>query len=324
MQNLYLGIEIGGTKVQAVIGDEQARILKKVRFSVDREAGAKGIKQQLKEAVAQLLQETTVTAVGIGFGGPVDWRTGKVSVSHHIEGWEDFEMAAWLGALCGNVPVYVDNDANAAALGEALRGAGTEYAVVFYVTMGSGVGGGLVANGAIYHGASPGEAEIGHIRLNRKGDTVESKCSGWAVDAKVRAAIQKEPKGVLAQLRGGQRTREATLLTPALKRGDAVAKKILRDTATDLAFALSHAVHLFHPEIIILGGGLSLLGEPLRRAVAEALPSFIMQAFLPGPSVQLAKLGEDVVPVGALEIAIKRYKQSQPANESYNAAATDK
>jgi glucokinase len=96
---------------------------------------------------------------------------------------------------------------------------------------------------------------------------------------------------------------EARHLRGALDAGDPVALKILVAVADDLAFALSHAVHLFHPEIIVVGGGLSLVGEPLRAAMAAALPAYLMEAFRPGPQVALAGLGEDSVPVGALALA---------------------
>ena len=138
---------------------------------------------------------------------------------------------------------------------------------VFYVTLGSGVGGGLVVDGRIYHGAKPGEAEIGHVRLDRQGTIVEARCSGWAVDARIRDLKAKEPGCLLAQLAGQTVGGEAKHLAAAWEQGDAVAKRLLKETAEDLAFGLSHVVHLLHPEVIILGGGLSGVGEPLRAAV---------------------------------------------------------
>src|SRR5205814_938954 len=180
----YLGIEIGGTKLQIVAGDEQS-IRTRHRFEVDRNKGGAGIRQQIEMALKELTANVKPAAVGVGFGGPVDWKTGRICRSHQIEGWSHFELGSWLQRLTGK-PVRVDNDANMAALGESMRGAGTNLNPVFYVTLGSGVGGGLVVDGKIYHGATPGEAEIGHVRLDRQGTTVESRCSGWAVDAKIR------------------------------------------------------------------------------------------------------------------------------------------
>lgn len=302
VKDTYLAIEIGGTKLQLVAGSASLQIAERVRYTVAREQGAEGIRHQIREALAELLPKLQPAAIGVGFGGPVDWRSGRIAVSHQIAGWAGFELADWLQALAG-VPVYVENDANVAALGEATYGAGAGHNPVFYVTLGSGVGGGLVADRQIFHGATPGEAEIGHLRLDRHGATVESKCSGWAVDQKVRRAVRQQPQGVLARLTGATEAGKARLLKPALEQGDPLARQIIAETAQDLAFGLSHVVHLFHPEIIVLGGGLSLVGEPLRLAVETALEEYVMEAFLPAPRVHLAQLGEEAVPLGALAFA---------------------
>ncbi len=302
MQATLLGIEIGGTKLQLVRGDESGAIQERFRFAVDPDAGAAGIQRTIEATLRQELARRPLAAIGVGYGGPVDWRTGRICCSHHVAGWSEFPLGDWLREL-GAVPVAVDNDANVAALGEALRGAGQGHNPAMYVTLGSGVGGGLVVDGRIYHGATPGEVEIGHVRLDRSGATVESRCAGWAVDRQIRAAIAAEPAGVLGVLAAGRVGGEARHLRGALDRQDGTAERILRATADDLAFGLSHAVHLLHPEIIILGGGLSLLGEPLRRAVEAALPAFLMEAFRPGPRLALATLAEDAVPVGSLLLA---------------------
>jgi glucokinase len=298
----FLGIEIGGSKLQLVVAGEGAQIQRRVKLRVDAALGAPGIRRQIEETLRQLRSGVQFAAVGAGFGGPVDWQRGKISRSHQIEGWSDFDLSAWLGELTG-APVVIDNDANVAALGEAVHGAGAGSNPVFYVTLGSGVGGGLIAGGAIYHGAPPGESEIGHVRLDREGTIVESRCSGWAVDGRIRELAAREPGGVLAQLAASAPGGEAKHLPEALRRQDASAWRILRETAEDLAFGLSHVVHLFHPQVVILGGGLSGVGEPLREAVESALRRFVMEVFAPGPRVVLAALGEDAVPVGALVLA---------------------
>ncbi len=299
---MLLGIEIGGTKLQLVLGDAAGQVLERLKLPVAAEQGAAGILRQIQTHLPGLLRGKTVRRIGVGFGGPVDWRTGRVARSHQIEGWSGFDLCGWLGALSG-LPVSVDNDANVAALGEARRGAGRGSDPVFYVTLGSGVGGGLVVGGRIYHGAPPGEAEIGHVRLDRSGTTVESCCSGWAMDRRIRQVMDAHPDSLLARLGGRTRGGEARFLGPALAQGDALASRLLNEWAEALAFGLSHVVHLLHPQIIILGGGLAQVGEPLRRAVELALPPFLMEVFRPGPRVALSALGEDAVPVGALELA---------------------
>ena len=299
-----VGIEIGGTKLQLVLGDEEGKISKRQRRRVDPAKGSPGIRQQIEQGLPDLTRGERVDCVGVGFGGPVDWRTGKICRSHQIEGWAGFDLAGWVGLQTGAL-VAADNDANVAALGEALQGAGVGHSPVFYVTLGSGVGGGLVVDGAIYHGAAPGESEIGHVRLDRSGTIVEQRCSGWAVDAKIRKLKKSATGSPLGRLGGEAEGGEARHLGAALEGRDPAAERILRETAEDLAFGLSHVVHLFHPEIIILGGGLAGTGEPLRGAVEANLRGFIMDAFAPGPRICLAALGEDAVPVGALRLAAR-------------------
>ena len=297
-----LGIEIGGTKLQLVLGDGAGRIHQLRKLKVNASGGATAIRDQISRAIPELLALGSIDAVGVGFGGPVDWRTGKICRSHQITGWSEFDLRDWLQRQVG-APVRVDNDANVAALGEALCGAGIGSNPIFYVTLGSGVGGGLVTDGKIFHGATPGESEIGHVRLDRAGTTVESRCSGWAVDARIRELKSIKPEGVLARLVGNDRNGEAKHLATALAQGDSTAQQLLLEVSEDLAFGLSHVVHLFHPQIIILGGGLSGVGEPLQAAVESALRRFTMEAFAPGPKVCLSKLGEDAVPIGALLLA---------------------
>lgn len=298
----HLAIEIGGTKLQLVVGDADGAIEQRWRFNVDRTAGGEGIRAQIAASLPEILRTHDVSAIGVGYGGPVDWHTGRICCSHQIEGWADFPLGDWLQERTGK-RVAVDNDANVAALGEALRGAGRGCDPVFYVTLGSGVGGGLVVGSRIFHGAKPGESEIGHVRLDREGTIVEDRCSGWAVDKKIRAVKHAAPDSVLAKLTAHETSGEARHLGAALAQNDAHARRIIDEVGVDLAFALSHVTHLMHPQTIVIGGGLSLLGEPLRAAVESALNGFVMSAFTPRPRIELAALREDAVPVGALLLA---------------------
>jgi glucokinase len=302
MSRTVLAIEIGGTKLQLAVGADSGAISDRRRFTVDKARGGAGIREQIAGALPALLSQAAPLAIGVGFGGPVDWRTGRIARSHQIEGWSGFDLGGWLREMTG-LPVCVDNDANVAALGEATRGAGAGSNPVFYVTMGSGVGGGLVVDGKIFHGAAPGESELGHVRLDKSGVIVEQRCSGWAVDARIRQLRDEGVKSLLVDGLPASPGGEAKLLPKALAAGDVAALRILKETAEDLAFALSHVTQLMHPQVIVLGGGLSLVGEPLRAAVAAALPRFVMGVFHGGPEVKMAALGEDAVPTGALLLA---------------------
>ena len=294
-----IGIEIGGTKQQIVVGDAEGRIIDRCRFSVDPSGGGPVIRDRMAEELPPILAEHHPERIGVGFGGPVDIAAGTVAVSHQIEGWSCFPLRDWLHELTG-LPVIIENDANTAALSEALRGAGRGFNPAFYMNMGSGVGGGLVIDGKIYHGDKPGEVEVGHLRLDPDGTTVEDRCSGWAVDRAIRAALGSHPNSQLATLCGDTPGGEAKHLTEALAQGDPLAQEILQTTSRNLAFALSHVTHLFHPQVITLGGGLSLIGVPLRKSIEQHLPDFLMDIYGTGPQIKLAELGEDAVPVGAL------------------------
>ncbi|HET6410158.1 MAG TPA: ROK family protein [Chthoniobacteraceae bacterium] len=300
-----LAIEIGGSKLQIFAGDDSGRILERRRFVVDHTAGGEGIRRQIAAAFPELIAAWSPLAIGVGFGGPVRWRSGEIAKSHHVSGWSDFPMASWVRDQT-ELPVAIDNDANVAALGEALHGAGRGQRAVFYLTLGSGVGGGLVVDGKIYHGAAPGEVEIGHVRLDASGTIVEERCSGWAVDRRIREVVTAEPDSMLAKLvREATPGCEARHLPGALAAQDPFAESILDAHADTLAFALSHVVHLLHPDVIVIGGGLTLLGEAVRARLATVLPKHLMSAFQPGPAVVLAALGEDAVPVGALSLAAR-------------------
>lgn len=301
-----LAIEIGGTKTQLYAGTDAGEILDRKRFAVRREAGGEGIREDLAGALPEMIEQWKPAAIGVGYGGPVEWRSGKIVKSHHVAGWDGFPFGEWL-AERAKLPVFVENDANVACLGEALHGAGRGHDPVFWVNIGSGVGGGLVSGGRIYHGASPGEVEIGHVRLERDGTIVEDRCSGWGVDRAIKTEVAANPQSILARIVGANPPGgEATHLAPALAQNCPAAMQVLRTAMSELAFALSHAVHLLHPEVIVVGGGMSLIGEPLRAVLAEYLPGFLMDAFRPGPQVALAALREDAVPVGALALAAQR------------------
>src|ERR1700749_5079716 len=132
----FLAIEIGGSKLQLFAGTGEGEILDRRRFTVDRERGGEGIRARIAEALPELIAKWKPAAIGVGYGGPVNWRTGRIWKSYHIAGWSDFPLGDWLREQTG-LPAFVENDSNLATLGEALCGAGKVMKPVFYPNMGT-------------------------------------------------------------------------------------------------------------------------------------------------------------------------------------------
>lgn len=300
-----VGIEIGGTKIQLVLGTPAGRIFERRRYPVIRAHGAKGIRRHILKGLAELRKIHKFAAIGVGFGGPIDWRTGRIFKSHHIAGWDGFDLRGWLGSKW-RVPVFADNDCNVAALGEARLGSGRGCDPVFYMTIGTGIGGGIVHGGRIYHACHPGEVEVGHTRIPRTGapprqwPILQALCAGWSLDRQIRAAARARPGSALGRLTRDGRGGETRHLLAACRAGDRAARQIRDDLCRHLALGLSHVVHLFHPRVLILGGGVSQMGAPLLRQVRKHLRELVMTAYRGTCVVRLAALGEDAVPVGAL------------------------
>src|SRR5256886_11649472 len=190
---MYVGIEIGGTKLQIGLGLGDGTLAALWRGGVDVARGGEGIREQILRETPLLLERAgvdreQVRGVGVGFGGPVDDADQTVIKSHQIAGWDGFPLAQWLTELLG-WPVALGNDADVAGLAEALFGAGKGLSPVFYVTIGSGIGGGLVVGGEIYRGVGRGAAEVGHLRVGRYGELLELKASGWAIQRQAQAMI---------------------------------------------------------------------------------------------------------------------------------------
>ncbi len=328
---MILGIEIGGTKLQLGVGrGEQAEFEAFVRRDVFPEHGAQGILSQIRECTIKLKQQYDIQTVGIGFGGPVDGENGCVTTSHQIEGWRNFPISSW---VCDQLqlPAVLGNDCDCAALAEAQYGAGKGFRTVYYMTVGTGVGGGLVIDGRIHGTDRPAAAEIGHLRPGLLAEdshvTVESIASGWGIAATARACLEGEAERIQDRLlphgrprlcaedqadllnRCGQEPDALTtlMISQAAADGNKSAQAILKTSTDVLGWGVAQVMALVDPDIVVVGGGVSLMGEdlfygPLREAVARYL-------FPPiGDSWQVVAPGldEEVVVHGAVALAASR------------------
>jgi glucokinase len=310
---MYLGIEIGGTKLQLGVGADTGELAGLWRGAVDVAAAPEGIRRQITAAVPELLARAGVErgrlrGVGIGFGGPVDDATQTVIKSHQIEGWDNFPLADWVGDVVG-LPAALGNDADVAGLAEALHGAGKGLSPVFYITIGSGIGGGLIIDGEIYRGVGRGAAEIGHLLVIHEGRlvTLEQVASGWGIAQHAELLRSHGRAAILREVAEG-RPLSVPLIVEAAERGDPMAWSVLEEARQTLAEAVCHVIALLCPRRIVIGGGVSLMGEellfvPLRALVAER----VFRPFAGLTDIVPATLGEEVVVHGAIALARKRF-----------------
>jgi glucokinase len=309
---MHLGIEIGGTKLQLGIGlPTQATLTKLERLDIHANAGAEGILQQIAETAPVLIERFQVKRVGIGFGGPLDSTTGIVTTSHQVAGWDQFPLGDWSQQKLG-LPASLGNDCDVATLAEAALGAGKGARSVFYVTVGTGVGGGFVVDGKAPAEGRPAAAEIGHLRpgplATDPSETVESIASGWGIVARARQQIQEAtPENLehvadlLARCQEQPDNLTGQHVASAAGEGNPLAAEILDHAIRVLGWAIAQVITLQAPEVIVVGGGVSLIGEknffePLRAAVAQYVFSPLRDSY----QVLPAALGELAVVHGAI------------------------
>lgn len=339
---MYLGIEIGGTKLQLAVGaGDGTPPVALQRHDVQPVRGAAGILEQIQSSGTALLQKHDVAGIGIGFGGPIDAARGRVIKSHQIDGWEDVALASWCETTLG-IPAVIGNDCDLAALAEARHGAGQGSGIVFFVTVGTGVGGGLVVDGHLHGAQRPAVAEIGHLRpglhCDRPDMTVESLASGWGIAATCRARFSDEVshaldrlrstanKGDILQIRqrlddareeereyladlwqrcGGELNNlTARHVAQAAEAGNEVARGVLTHAVEALGWAIAQTITLTAAEVVVIGGGVSLIGEQLFFApLRSEIQRYVFPPLHGRYQVLPAKMGELVVVQGALALA---------------------
>jgi glucokinase len=304
-----IGIEIGGTKTQVGIGSSEVGLLPGaiIRRAVNPENGAGGILRDLVSMVEELLHSreipmSEICKIGIGFGGPLDNTRGIILRSFQIDGWTDFPLKSWAQTQW-HKPVILQNDASTAGLAEYKFGQGRGCSRLFYITAGSGVGGGWILNGRIDNGQGLGAAEIGHMWVPdpRTGEftELEQVCSGWAIGQRARQAASRV-HSLMERMAGSPGKIDAKIVYQAAEKGDETALRILKETCRTLGVAISNIVALLHPERVVLGGGVSLMGPLFWDLLQNEFQSRVLPVFAPQVELVPAELKEDVVVIGAL------------------------
>lgn len=308
-----LAVDFGGTKLAAgttCTGFSRWQAFQSILLPPN--VDAEGSLLQVIALVAKLQAETPepFDAIGVSFGGPVDQEQGVVHLSHHVPGWEHFPLRNWLEERFG-APAVIANDANAAAFGEHQLGAGRGCRSMMYITISTGIGGGLVLDGNLWTGQDGMAGEIGHMVIDPEGPLctcgkrgcLESFASGSAIARQAMEMLQDKPQPGLIFSRFTDQTGEITARTisQACAEGDELAREILEAAAAKLGTGIGNAANLLNLERFILGGGVTKAGEGWWDAVRRAAQCTI----LPGIQISIlpAQLGDDAPLWGAKILA---------------------
>ena len=313
-KQLIVGVDVGGSKINAVLADPDGHI--EARSSADTLAdeGPEAVIGRIVEAISQLISGVEVTGIGIGAAGPYDAERGAVSFSPNMPGWHNIPLRDIIQREFG-LPTYLQNDCTLAALGEHRFGAGVGVDNLVYVGLGTGIGGGIIADGQVYTGTSGAAGEIGHMIIDVNGSPCKCGSYGcWENFASGRAvaqeAVRQMEAGVPTAIRryAGRDVNKVTAQTvfQAAQDGDYIAHEIISRTAYYVGVGLVNVVNIFNPELILIGGGLAKMGSLLLDPAIEVVRERAFGISAKAVRVELAQLGDDVVALGAVALVLQK------------------
>jgi len=312
-----IGIDLGGTKISTALVDSDGSIIAHDYRETLAAEGQKVVVERMLDAARRVMAQAgvaqaQVAAAGIGAPGPLDIETGVVVAPPNLPDWDCVPLKRLVEDALG-ITTFVENDANAAALGEHRFGAGRGVQHMIYVTASTGIGGGLILDGKLYHGVGGMAGEIGHMTIVPYGPLcacgnrgcLEALASGTAIARRARERVARGVPTLMADLAGGDPGRiTAKLVAEAASQGDIEAREILAEAMNYLGIGMANLVNLFNPQLIVIGGGLTNIGEllfgPVRRAIGRrTFPT-------PARAVRVvrAELGDNVGVLGAAAVAL--------------------
>ncbi len=312
--NITVGIDIGGTSIKVGLVDENNTIVDKVRFPTNRKIETSELIEKTVDQIHELfrnnqLDESYCNGIGIGCPGIIDSKKGVVRYANNLS-WNNLPLAKLLAEKFNyDVEIRLANDADAAALGEVYAGAAKGHDNALLLTLGTGVGGGVVIDRKVFQGPLIGGCEIGHMIIQKNG--IRCSCGNrgcFEVYASKNAllriatrAAKEHPESIMNQkCRGNLRNMRGWIPFDAAKEGDEAAKKVIAEYENNIACGLSNLINIFRPEIVIIGGGVSEQKEnltvPLRRKVEKLCYG---KRYGEIPEIVTSKLGNDAGIIGA-------------------------
>ncbi len=316
---VWIGVDIGGTKTAVVLSAEPPAMLARIEFPTLPELGPERAIDLIRQSIHQVVKSSEIDrsrlgGIGVSCGGPLDQAAGIIQAPPNLSTWVDVPITSILQQEFG-LPSRMENDANAGAIAEHRFGAGFGTRYMVFLTMGTGLGAGVIADGRLLSGASGQAGEVGHVRLTTSGPVGYNKAGsveGWASGGgmaqvacqEVKAAIRNGDVTVLAARYRESGTLTAKDVAEASQGGDELARRIIHNTGCRLGEALAILVDLFNPERIVIGGLAMRLGESLLAPARLTMRREALPASAKICQVVPAALGEKIGDVAAICVAM--------------------
>lgn len=316
-KEIYIGLDIGGTKCAVVVGDASFEIKKKIFFETKTERGYEAILAEFKEHIRALLKDfpgSQLKRIGISCGGPLDSRKGMIYSPPNLPGWDNVPICKIFSNEFG-VEAAVQNDANACALAEWLMGAGKGTSNMIFLTFGTGMGSGLILNGRLYAGTNDLGGEVGHMRLAPDGPvgfgkagSFEGFCSGGGIAQLAKSIVTEKLKNnqPVAFCPSPEKVNsiDTRMVALAAKDGDPVALEIINTSANYLGAGLAILIDVLNPECIVIGSIYSRNVDLFKPVIEKVLQREAIPASVAVCKIKPAELGDSIGDYAALCVAI--------------------
>ena len=327
---LILGVDLGGTKILTAVANSQGKMLSRDHSVTPAAKGPEKVIQSILKSAGRALAQAGIatsqlSAIGIGAPGLSNPETGILFTSPHLPGWRDVPLRDIIERELGK-KTFLINDANAAALGEFYFGAGQRACHFIYITISTGIGGGIIIDGEIYTGASGAAGEVGHMTIDDDGPLCncgnkgcwETLASGTALAREARLRMKQGGKTAILDYAGGDMDKvTAQVIHTAAKAGDNLAKELIARTGYYIGVGLANLINIFNPELIVIGGGLSNIGdmllEPAFKVAGERAYKEAYQAVRFAPP----ELGRNSGVLGAAAFALQEMKRAGKNSRAY-------
>jgi glucokinase len=311
-EQMIIGVDIGGTKINSILADSDGNIKSKDLRDTRAKLGPDAVIERIIESIRQVVSGNTVEGIGIGAAGACDTVNGVITSSPNLPRWENIPLRDIIQREF-DCPVYLQNDATLAALGEHRFGGGMGIDHLIYVGVGTGIGGGIIIDGQLYCGVSGSAAEFGHMTIDINGPPCSCGNTGcWETFASGTALAREAVK----RIKDGQKTSilkyadgkieqvSAKRVHLAAQKGDRLANELIAQTGYYLGVGLVNMVNIFNPRLILIGGGLSRMGKLLLGPAINVVEERAFELPAKAVRIEIARLGVDAEALGAIALAL--------------------